>query len=68
MLEDLDNNVDTATFSHAMSDTLQLARRYKLSAYDAFLHGTSLTVQSTLGHPRRRVANSSKEGRRQKFP
>ena len=35
MLEDLDINVDSATFAHAMSDTLQLARRYKLSAYDA---------------------------------
>ena len=27
--------VDGATFAHALSDTLQLARRYKLSAYDA---------------------------------
>ena len=35
MLEDIDVEVDTATFSHALSDTLQLARRYKLSAYDA---------------------------------
>ena len=35
MLEGVDIEVDTATFQHAMSDTLQLARRYKLSAYDA---------------------------------
>ena len=35
MLEGVDIEVDTATFSHALSDTLQLARRYKLSAYDA---------------------------------
>ena len=35
MLEDVDIDVDTATFTHALSDTLQLARRYKLSAYDA---------------------------------
>ncbi len=35
MLEDLDIDVDSATFAHAMSDTLQLARRYRLSAYDA---------------------------------
>lgn len=35
MLEDLDIDVDTATFARAMSDTLQLARRYRLSAYDA---------------------------------
>ena len=35
MLEGVDIDVDSATFTHALSDTLQLARRYKLSAYDA---------------------------------
>ena len=35
MLEGVDIEVDTATFSHVLSHTLQLARRYKLSAYDA---------------------------------
>jgi predicted nucleic acid-binding protein len=35
MLDGLGIEVDTATHAHAMSDTLQLARRYKLSAYDA---------------------------------
>ena len=35
MLEGVDIKVDAATFAHALSDTLQLARRYKLSAYDA---------------------------------
>jgi len=35
MLEDLDIDEDSATFEHARSDTLQLARRYRLSAYDA---------------------------------
>lgn len=35
MLEGVDIEVDAATFQHALSDTLQLARRYKLSAYDA---------------------------------
>ncbi|MEO8343460.1 MAG: type II toxin-antitoxin system VapC family toxin [Gallionella sp.] len=35
MLAGVDIEVDTATFHHALSDTLQLARRYKLSAYDA---------------------------------
>ncbi len=35
MLEGLDIKVDAATFSHALSDTLQLARRHRLSAYDA---------------------------------
>ncbi|MBI1818721.1 MAG: type II toxin-antitoxin system VapC family toxin [Nitrospirae bacterium] len=35
MLEGVDIEVDVATFSNALSDTLQLARRYGLSAYDA---------------------------------
>jgi predicted nucleic acid-binding protein len=35
MLEGVDIEVDAATFAHALSDTLQLARRYNLSAYDA---------------------------------
>jgi predicted nucleic acid-binding protein len=35
MLEGVDIEVDEATFALALSDILQLARRYKLSAYDA---------------------------------
>ncbi|OGW50701.1 MAG: twitching motility protein PilT [Nitrospirae bacterium RBG_19FT_COMBO_58_9] len=35
MLEGIDIEADVVTFAHALSDTLQLARRYKLSAYDA---------------------------------
>ena len=35
MLEDLEIEVDEATATHALSATLQLARRYQLSAYDA---------------------------------
>ncbi len=35
MLGDVDIEADTATFVHVLSDTLQLARRYQLSAYDA---------------------------------
>jgi predicted nucleic acid-binding protein len=35
MLEGVDIEGDTATFEHVLSDTLQLARRYRLSAYDA---------------------------------
>lgn len=35
MLEGVDIEVDEATSAHALSATLQLARRYKLSAYDA---------------------------------
>lgn len=35
MLGGVDIEVDTATFAYALSNTLQLARRYRLSAYDA---------------------------------
>lgn len=35
MLDNVDIDVDNATFAHALSDTLHLARRYKLSAYNA---------------------------------
>ena len=35
LLEGVDIDVDAATFVQALSGTLQLARRYKLSAYDA---------------------------------
>ncbi len=35
MLEGVDIVADAATFSHALSDTVHLARRYRLSAYDA---------------------------------
>jgi predicted nucleic acid-binding protein len=35
MLAGVDIEADLATFAQALSDTLQLARRYKLSSYDA---------------------------------
>ena len=35
MLEAMDIGADRATFSSALSDTLQIARRHRLSAYDA---------------------------------
>ncbi len=35
MLRDIEITVDEATFPQALSGTLQLARRYRLSAYDA---------------------------------
>lgn len=35
MLEVVDIGADSAIFSKALSDTLQIARRYRLSAYDA---------------------------------
>lgn len=35
LLGDLEIEADDATYSHALSGTLDLARRYRLSAYDA---------------------------------
>lgn len=35
MLAGMEIEVDTATFTHALSGTLQVARRFRLSAYDA---------------------------------
>ena len=35
MLNHMEIDVDANTFNYAMSDTLQLSRTYKLSAYDA---------------------------------
>ena len=35
MLGSVDIGADAATFSRALSDTLEIARRYRLSAYDA---------------------------------
>ena len=35
MLQQLDISVDSATSAQALAATLQLARRYKISAYDA---------------------------------
>ena len=35
LLDGIPIKVDAETFSHALSDTLQLSRRYRLSSYDA---------------------------------
>jgi predicted nucleic acid-binding protein len=35
MLGSMDISADTATFSKALSDTLQISRRHRISAYDA---------------------------------
>ena len=35
MLDGIDIHEDAATFSRSLSDTLQIARRYRLSSYDA---------------------------------
>jgi predicted nucleic acid-binding protein len=35
LLEGLSIEIDADTFTHVLSDTLQLSRRYRLSSYDA---------------------------------
>jgi predicted nucleic acid-binding protein len=35
LLEGIPIDVDAETFTHVLSDTLQLSRRYRLSSYDA---------------------------------
>jgi len=35
LLEGISIDADAATFEHALADTLQIARRYRLSSYDA---------------------------------
>lgn len=47
MMEGMDIETDAVTFDHAMSHTLQLARRYMLSAYDA----SYLELSMRLGLP-----------------
>ena len=47
MLEGMGIEVDAATFAHVLSHTMQLARRYKLSAYDA----SYLELSMRLGLP-----------------
>jgi predicted nucleic acid-binding protein len=48
MLEGVEIDVDSATFTQALSDTLQLARRYKLSSYDASYLELSLRLDMPL--------------------
>jgi predicted nucleic acid-binding protein len=62
MLEGMDIEVDVATFVHALSDTLQLARRYKLSAYDASYLELALRLGmplATLDEDLQRAANKA---------
>lgn len=47
MLDGVDIDVDSATFQHVFTHTLQLARRYALSSYDA----SYLEVALRLGIP-----------------
>ncbi|MDH5428059.1 MAG: type II toxin-antitoxin system VapC family toxin [Nitrospirota bacterium] len=67
MLEDIDIEVDPATFSQALSDTLQLARRYKLSAYDASYLELALRLNFPLATLDRDLQAASKKSGVKKF-
>jgi predicted nucleic acid-binding protein len=62
LLEGLSIEVDADTFTHVLSDTLQLSRRYRLSSYDAsylelaLRNGASI---ATLDDDLRRAANKA---------
>ena len=62
MLGSVDIGVDAATFPRALADTLQIARRYRLSAYDAsyleLAMRTGLTL-ATLDQDLRKAANKA---------
>jgi predicted nucleic acid-binding protein len=67
MLEGVEIEVDTATFSHALSGTLQLARRYKLSAYDASYLELALRLGAPLATLDADLQNAAKKAGVKRF-
>jgi predicted nucleic acid-binding protein len=62
LLEGLSIEVDADTFTHVLSDTLQLSRRYRLSSYDASYLELALrngAPIATLDGDLRRAANKA---------
>jgi predicted nucleic acid-binding protein len=62
LLEGLSIEVDADTFTHVLSDTLQLSRRYRLSSYDASYLELALRnggAIATLDDDLRRAANKA---------
>ncbi len=62
MLEELSIEVDSDTAAHALTDTLQLARRYRLSSYDASYLELALRTAlplATLDEELRRAADQA---------
>jgi predicted nucleic acid-binding protein len=62
LLEGLSIEVDADTFTHLLSDTLQLSRRYRLSSYDASYLELALrngAPIATLDDDLRRAANKA---------
>ena len=61
MLEGVDIEVDAGTFVHALSATLQLARRYNLSAYDASYLELALRQGLRLATPDEALQNAARK-------
>ncbi len=62
LLEGIAMEVDTDTFTHVLSDTLQVSRRYRLSSYDASYLELALRGGgpiATLDDDLRRAANKA---------
>jgi predicted nucleic acid-binding protein len=62
LLEGISIEVDAETFTHVLSDTLQLSRRYRLSSYDASYLELALRSASpiaTLDEDLRRAATKA---------
>ena len=68
MLDAVDIEVDSATFTHALSDTLQLARRYRLSAYDASYLELALRLGLPLATIDGDLQSASQKAGVKKFP
>lgn len=67
-LEAMDIEVDLATFEHSLSDTLQLARTYKLSAYDASYLELALRLSIPLATLDEGLQKAAKKAGVGKFP
>jgi predicted nucleic acid-binding protein len=62
LLEGLSMEIDVDTFTHVLSDTLQLSRRYRLSSYDASYLELALrngAPIATIDDDMRRAANKA---------
>jgi len=67
MLEGVDIEVDAATFAHSLSHTLQLARRYQLSSYDASYLELALRLGAPLATLDENLQKAAKKAGVKKF-
>lgn len=67
LLQGVGIDVDASTFSHALSGTLQLARRYKLSAYNASYLELALRLGLPLASLDQDLQNAAKKAGVKRF-